>query len=409
MGGKNFATEFFTGMANQLNTDISARYAKADEFFEEQVKLARTKGLENRTRVQQQVGQYTSLAKQLQQIGVPKQVIMAVANQDPASLEGFAETVNKARGSGVELNEEFFGDLVEMSRDFKAPDEDYETFFRRVFEPIALNAQADPEAFKRDRKGSIWATLMGHNAMDRAQTRLGETEIIDGLSAEQLLRYGDSGLPNKPYGDDLTVTLNPNAIPKNNDLSLSDLKFIGGEVDTAIGKARNELANTGDYNLNTPEGKSTFDAAVNAAVLAQLENAYGDRPEVMAEIYKRLGISPREVDDTIEESAIPPSKTELEEVGIDGAPEAAPGAEPVAPTTEAPAPETVDPAMAAPIDVEKEPALRSIALDGNMYEYQGAYDETSSLYKVRPLSGKATNSYTVRLLNSEVRQIAKGE
>lgn len=197
----DFSTGFATGFLRTLGTNMQARKDEADKYFNEQMERARTIGLKVKGQVDQAVNTSATTAKQLQQMGVPKEVIMAIANQNPSDLGSFYDQVNEAAAAGIPIDQEFFDDFVKVSADFKAPDEDWKTFFGRIYKPLAANVKADPEGFKRDRKGGIAATMLGYNAMDTARERLATTEIEGGMTAEQLLQYGEDLVPNKPLGD----------------------------------------------------------------------------------------------------------------------------------------------------------------------------------------------------------------
>lgn len=365
-----FAKGFVTGFANQLNRDISGRLQRADQFFEEQVKLARETGVKNRRRVQEQVGQYTTLAKQLQQIGVPKEIIMAVANQDPATLTGFYETVNKARASGIPLTPEFFNDVVEVGGDFKAPDEDYNTFFSRIFDPLASNYNADPESFERDRKGNIIATLMGFDAMETAQRRLGKTEIIDGLTADQLLDYQDENYRGRPYGESV-VTFNPAGIPQAPEgLDLREAGFLTEaleEIETAVGV---KLSESQEYDLNTEEDRIRFEADKQRLVVEEYTKRFGQFPAAMDYLTKVLGPVGVLAPEPITEETLPTTEEEISD------PTEVTPTETLVEDVE----KTLEKVDNGPINPSIERDLTIVEVEGKRYELVGPDGPNNSIY-----------------------------
>jgi hypothetical protein len=182
---------FVTGFANTTAPLILERKKEARDFFNKQVEYARTTGLQNRNRVRQEADANLAIARQLEQAGVPRELIMAQINQDPTGLGKFYEAAEKIRASAVRpLTAEEWKAAWKVGGNFKAPDEDLATFIYRTYDPIA-NATRSP-TFSDDPEGNIIASMMGFSAMDEARAELGRTEIAEGLTAEQLIQYGDT-------------------------------------------------------------------------------------------------------------------------------------------------------------------------------------------------------------------------
>lgn len=346
----DFATGFVTGFANTLADGVNERNTIAREYFQKQYELATTVGLENHRKVESQVDVSVKTAKQLQQMGVPKDIIMAVASQDPMGLSDFYAEVANAQKSGVPIDEQFFNDFVSVSGEFKAPDEDFGTFFRKALAPISQTASQDPEAFKRDRKGGIFGALMGADPYGRAQEKLDNTIVIDGLSASELARYGSDYRPTGVEGAP-TVTFDYSATTKakGNDLSVAETTSINKEIDDTAKSIRDQaLLNSEEM---TPE-------AARALAVEEVRKRYGHIPKVMDYLDNTMG-APAEEEITVEE--LPPTGQELEEAGIgttpaEPAPEAVPTEEPEMPTTVAPVPEVPAPTEEAPTPSGDAPA-----------------------------------------------------
>lgn len=187
---------FLTGFMTTTADNINKRKDEADAYFQSQMELAHKVGLQNHQKRQELMRGGLQTAEKLLQAGVPKNVVMSVANQNPDDLETLYDETVKLQRSGAKLTPEVWSELVEVKGEID-PDISMQEFFSRVYGPIKREMEADPEGFKYDPKGSVWSTLMGHNAMDRARGRLDSTEVVDGLSASEVL--SSSTAPNRPF------------------------------------------------------------------------------------------------------------------------------------------------------------------------------------------------------------------
>lgn len=308
----DFAEGFVTGFANTLADGINERNKIAQDYFQKQYEIATTVGLENHRKVEQQVGASVQTAKQLQQMGVPKEIIMAVAAQDPMGLGDFYEDISKAQAAGIPIDQNFFNNFVTVSEGFKAPDEDFYTFFKKALSPIQAEVQADPEGFQRDQKGGIFRAMMGADPYGRARKKLDETIVIDGLSASELARYGSGYMPagsdNAP-----TVTFDYSAAAKpktDNGLSVAET--------TSIQKTLEENAKRIWIDGNTNGNKMSKEEA-QALAIEETKKTFSHIPNAVAYL-DGLGEESLEEGTGIEETSLPPSMEELGEAGI-GAPQ----------------------------------------------------------------------------------------
>lgn len=218
----SLAKGFGIGFANTLSDNIQKRKSDADDYYNKQLEIAQTYGVKNRVANNAKMQESVSLAKQLVAKGVPQNVVMAIANQNPEDLSGFASTVQKLQMEGVDTTPEFFEGLVEIHGELDTGGRTLEQLFKDIYGPISNNAKANPEAFKEDPKGSLLATIMGYNAQEKAVQRLEDTEVMDGYTAGELLRAENAGV-SKPLGD-TTVTIND--------------KLIGDTIRSSKGKER---------------------------------------------------------------------------------------------------------------------------------------------------------------------------
>jgi hypothetical protein len=198
---------FVEGFANSLNEGTKRRGQIADEYFAKQYEYATTQGLESRRRVQESVANNVRVARQLEQMGVPKNVIMAQANANPDGLVDFYNTALELQTNATTpITSDAWNEMYKIGGSFQAPDEDFATFFKKMYGPALEAANTDPEGFKRDPGGSVWARMFMFNPIAQAQAQLEETEVADGMSAADLVRYGDQGP--RQVGGEAIVTPN---------------------------------------------------------------------------------------------------------------------------------------------------------------------------------------------------------
>ncbi len=296
------AQGFVQGFAGTLAPVILERKKEARDYFNKQVEYARTTGLQNRQRVRQQADATLSIARQLEQIGVPKEVIMAQVNQDPTGLAEFYTQAQKINGqAGTPLTPDQWVDLYDIGGDFKSPDEDLATFITRTYDPIA-NATQSP-GFQQDPKGSWLASMMGFSAMDEARAELGQTQIAEGLTADQLIQYGD--IQPQRIGGTAVVTTDQEALKRfipEDDLSISEA--------TAIAKSAEEVVSALD-NEAAVDGSS---GDIETLALEDLRTLYPTVPEerlrgVVRQMMKRRGLLEEAPEGGAEggEEVLPPS------------------------------------------------------------------------------------------------------
>jgi len=369
----DFSTGFLTGFANTMADGIKERDKTARDYFEKQYEIATTVGLENHRKVKTAVEGSVKLANQLQQMGVPKEIIMAVASQDPMGLSGFYDDVTGAQAAGVTLDQAFFDDFVTVSKDFQAPDEDFYTFFKKALSPVKSVAQADPEGFKRDRKGGIFSAFLATNPHGRAREQLDETIVIDGLSASELARYGKgytpAGADNAPT---VTFDYSETKKDKSEDLTITETNTIEKAIEERT-QAAIDAMHLNNQPANREEAKRI--------ALAEVRKSYGDLPEVIAYLDRVYGVE--------KEIVQAPTTEELTDAGIGSAPtkEAATGTTPP-PATEgspvaSPPPETAPTAspevLKGPIDPEQE-NLGAITIKGMLLTFYSNNDDGTVSY-----------------------------
>jgi len=329
--GEGFATGFF----NKLSEGMDTRQADARDYFNKQVETARTLGMENRRRSSAMIDESVSVAKRLQAMGVPKDIIMAQANMDPAGLGNFYNQADKLRlEANVPVDEAFWRDIYDLSGTFQAPDEDFNTFFSKIYGPIVQAAKEDPEGFKQDPKGTIWAKLFSGNAMDKARDKLATTEVVPGMTAEEAIAQGDTPRPNKVGGDSV-VTVDPEALRRAagppDAPSPADMKSLreqfDGQFEIFMTKLTNEKDANGNplYDPNKEASLGQMNSAARAAAYKALEEQFGGEEKYLS--YLRSAYR-------LDEDGLPLDDTEAPTEPTGGATEPSPEETPT-PTPEA--------------------------------------------------------------------------
>lgn len=286
----SLASGFLTGFFNTQSDEMEVRRQEARDYFNKQVEMARTVGVANKRRVDAAVNESVTVARKLEAMGVPKDIIMAQANMDPASLgELYNQVVELSTQSSVPLTEDIYREIYKMSGDFAAPDEDFNTFFTRMFNPIVDASKNDPEGLKNDPKGTIWANAFGFNQMDKARAKLGETEVAPGLTAEEAIQYGDQVVPNRPYGNS-TVVMNPQKLQEiapADPITPSEGAAISKEYEDALTEARIAVGQEAGVDAMTPELEEQ--AKIQAYTI--LYSAYGGDEKLLGYIREKYGIN----------------------------------------------------------------------------------------------------------------------
>ncbi len=388
-----FFDGFITGFADTLATGINDRNKIAQDYFQKQYEIATTVGLQNHRKVEQQVEGSVKLAKQLQQMGVPRNIIMAVASQDPQGLGDFYDMVAGAQQSGVVLDEAFFNDFVTVSKDFQAPDESFESFFGKAFRPVARAAAENPEGFQQDRKGGIFAAMVGADPYGRARRQLDETIVVDGLSASDLLQYGENyQAPGVENGATVTFDYSKAKASKEGSLSVAEIKSLDEQIESTIERIVVEK------NVSREEAR---EAAIN-----ELLETYKDHPEAREHLTERLGgssgITTEEIPDPgpLDGIVPPPSGDDEETTPVPAEPDVA--VEPPPPQAAPPKPSALRTATmgpvgmlagaaawlydegqkvsADPIDIQTEPELARLEVDGVIYEFKGNDEDGNAVY-----------------------------
>lgn len=185
----DFLKGLAAGFLTQATADVDARQEQARDFFSKSMEKAMTYSTSGGKALKESAQAARGAIAKLEGAGVPKHVTRSIANRDPKQLEEYYTQVAELQASGAKLSPEVFEGIFQVS---KEQNEDPVELTKRIKEPLANNLKADPEAFKADPKGSIWATMLGFNAMENAAAKL-ETTMIGDRSAADWLRDGGQG------------------------------------------------------------------------------------------------------------------------------------------------------------------------------------------------------------------------
>ena len=225
MGMESFGKGFLTGFFNRTAEGIDKRKAEADDYFNKQMEIARNVGMQKRNQLDSDMKMGINAAKQLQQAGVPQDIVVGIAKQNPEDLSRFLTTVQELQQRGVKTDPDFFRKAVKVTGEVD-PNETIESAFRKIYEPIS----SDPEATNQDPEGSIFAAMMGYSAMDNARRKLDTTKVVGDSTASDLIAL--EGF--EPEFGQAVVTTDYGMIGN----ELSDLALAGEEADYARRQAR---------------------------------------------------------------------------------------------------------------------------------------------------------------------------
>lgn len=359
------AQGFLKGFFNATASSIKEKKDQADDYFNQQMELAHKVGMQNHAKRQELMRGGVMTAERLLSVGVPKNIVMSVANQNPDDLENLYKEVTTMQRQGVQFTPEVWDSIVEVKGEVD-PNMSMQEFFSQVYGPLQANMRADPESFRLDPKGSVWATMMGANAMDRARSRLDTTEVVDGLSASDVLRTDLS--PRRVT--DASASFNFNVAgelsreARDNDsgyLDIRDLEFVDRKFSEILEEERMKFMRINER-APTDEEMEELKYVVGDRMLS-----WGIDPEAASKLGPgfRKYFFPDEISENEEEEGIDtePSPEEATREVLEAASGASPtvGAIPEAPATPTPPSDPVTTLLEdMPIDPEKEPALATL-------------------------------------------------
>jgi len=288
---EEFGTGFLTGFMNRTSEGIDKRKAEADEYFQEQMDIARTRGLEARNKMKTQMQGGITAAQQLKAVGVPQDLVVAIAKQNPDDIPTFLTQVQKLQSEGVQADEAFFRKLIKVHGDVGDPNESIEQAFQRIYEPLSAMAASDPEMVNQDPEGSIFAAMLGFDAQDRVRERLATEEVADGMTADQLIAYGDNPQLNTGGGPtvvmdmglagetlrDLEESRKEPKEPK--ELSISDREKLVKAADDRYTYLKEEWENKNEV-MKSEAGEAFPEAAIRRQAFLDVSRDFGEIGEM---------------------------------------------------------------------------------------------------------------------------------
>lgn len=274
----DFANSFGAGFFGAINENMERRKADADDWYAQRYEQAQQIAMQRRGKASGKIDSYVSTAQQLEGLGVPKDIVLATANQNPEDLNAMYKNVSEWQYAGIPMDEDFFRAAFKV-KGVVSPNTTYEEFFTQMYLPVKNAAEADPEAFKADPEGSIFASLMGYNAQEKAQQKLSETDIM-GRPADAWLY--DTEERRKPAGDagvDIDYGMLGQATQQAKDVDPSDIYRMSSEWDKQV-----ELL-TSKY---VREGMEATEAArrANQETAADFAGMAQNSPEIAAVLPK---------------------------------------------------------------------------------------------------------------------------
>lgn len=193
---------FLTGFFDRTADISKGNRERADEYYAKQLERAQTVGLtklqERKDRVKAATGLAQSLTTQAQ---IPPHIINRVAEGGLDQLTQLQEIWNDAASKGIKTDKAFWEGVYGAADAQSGDGGNFNENFSRI---AGMNMPPPPE--KGDSKMSWHDALYGTGDMDRAWSRLDNTEVADGMSAGDLLRaeqqseqIGAPALPNPEF------------------------------------------------------------------------------------------------------------------------------------------------------------------------------------------------------------------
>ncbi len=182
---------FALGFLDSTNEGIEKRKNAAQEYLDKSMATALKYSQSSRGQNKELEEQARQSLGKLRGAGVPDDVIKSISGQNPDELDNFYSQIADMQAKGVKMTPEIYRGLIKVSKEQGTnPTE----LIRNNKEPLANNMKADPEGFDLDSVGGIWSTLMGYNAMERANAKLENTQMGDKTAADWI-RGGEEDTP----------------------------------------------------------------------------------------------------------------------------------------------------------------------------------------------------------------------
>lgn len=296
---------FATGFLTETARNINVRKDQADDYFQQQMERARTRGADALATRKNNLNNLTNVANTLRtQANMPEDVLRVVINQGPETLQQVQEIYNTAASKGQALTEDFWRNVVDFSTTVKPEDQSLNDFLSETVGLFGNNLEAT-SGEGGDPFSAFMASGLGLNAMDKARERLDQEEMFGGYTAGDLLAMESRPEFSNPLGTtDATIDLTAasNQLDSLDPLSVTEVQGVNKYfADTLMDIKSTESAKPDGTGIDwsTPEGEATIRRMAAERVLEEMgESALGSPL-----IFGLLN------DQTITETELPPEVT----------------------------------------------------------------------------------------------------
>ena len=208
-----FATAFLTDQAKE----IKARFAKAEEYEEEQKKKAERNLtiFQKRRKEKNVLKQY---AATLQKLGATNEQIMYFAKDGPLALKSIHDAMSaKAAKLGEKLSEQDISEMMEIPQGFEKAAGKYKTideFLEASYRLSEEHDKVEPPETPESIKGNWLLGVMGIGAKDNVDRKLETEKYLGDLTIGQINRVAAQDDFVNVFGDTFgTAALDPTAGP----------------------------------------------------------------------------------------------------------------------------------------------------------------------------------------------------
>lgn len=272
---------FLTGFFGQVKTIQDKNKERADTYFDEQLKRAQTIGLEKISQRKAKVAEANAVANRLmRQGGVPADVVKEVARGGLDKLTELEQVWADAASSGVTVDETYWREVYGVAK--TQAERNGTDINGAINEAVGLTKpqkESTTEAPKKKRSFGDYVFLS--DSMERAQSRLEDTMLEDGLSAADVLRMENDPTPSSSVGPNWSVTADREREVKRRqgeNLSTSEVKSMNDDYEKRVEEYTLSIMNDEKFSVENPDFNERKTAARKKAeerALSELGQIYG--------------------------------------------------------------------------------------------------------------------------------------
>lgn len=300
---------FLTGFFGQVKTIQDKNKERADTYFDEQLKRAQTIGLEKISQRKAKVSEANAVANRLmRQGGVPADVVKEVARGGLDKLTELEQVWADAAASGVTVDETYWREVYGVAK--TQAERNGTDINGAISEAVGLTKpQKETTTDAPKKKRSFGDYVFLSDSMERAQSRLEDTMLEEGLSAADVLRMENEPTPSASVGPNWTVTADREREAKSRQreaLSTSEVKSMNDDYEKRVEEYKLSIMNDEKFSVANPdfnERKAAAEQKAQSMALEELGQIYG--PDRVRAHPRFGGMTVETEEPTITEEVVP--------------------------------------------------------------------------------------------------------